>query len=221
MKKLLLFDWGGVIESNTVGYTLYDALYSIFKIISNKEISNDECIKIWKESSVDENGKFFTEINNEKELEEWYLRICNATDSKVNFEEFKRIYDNELNKITVFKDVVDLALGAKDKFKIAILSNLTMLDKNRIDRDVCLEKWDYVFLSNELECRKPDEKIYKIVLEKTGYDPKNILFIDDRKNNIETAKKLGFNTLNTTGNNFELIKKTIDEFENSNHIINY
>jgi len=46
--------------------------------------------------------------------------------------------------------------------------NLTMLDKNRIDRDVCLEKWDYVFLSNELECRKPDEKIYKIVLEKTG-----------------------------------------------------
>jgi len=47
------------------------------------------------------------------------------------------------------------------------------------------------------------------------------LFIDDRKNNIETAKKLGFNTLNTTGNNFELIKKTIDEFENSNHIINY
>lgn len=221
MKKLLLFDWGGVIESNTVGYTLYDALYSIFNIISNKEISNDECIKIWKKVSVDENGKFFTEINNEKELEEWYLRICNATDSKVNFEEFKRIYDNELNKITVFTDVVDLALGSKDKYKIAILSNLTMLDKNRIDRDVCLEKWDYVFLSNELECRKPDEKIYKIVLEKTGYDPKNILFIDDRKNNIETAKKLGFNTLNTTGNNFELIKKTIDEFENSNHIINY
>ena len=31
-KKLILFDWGNIVESHTTGYTCYDAFNDLFKI---------------------------------------------------------------------------------------------------------------------------------------------------------------------------------------------
>ncbi len=54
--------------------------------------------------------------------------------------------------------------------------------------------FDDIFLSYELGCIKPDEKIYKRLIEKSGINPSETLFIDDSKANLDTAVTIGFET---------------------------
>lgn len=114
--------------------------------------------------------------------------------------------------IDCYKDVVEYAHSLKEKCKIGILSNLSYLDKQRLDKQVNIKQFDFVWLSFELKCRKPDEKIYRIVEEDCKIKPENILFIDDSKENIETAKKLGWNTCNAYGYELDKIKEKVEKF---------
>lgn len=42
---------------------------------------------------------------------------------------------------------------------------------------------------------KPDPRFYEFLAEKLGEKPEDILLVDDRVENIEGAKRCGFNTL--------------------------
>lgn len=57
-----------------------------------------------------------------------------------------------------------------------------------------------------------NDEIYLKVQEALKVNPKNILLIDDTKENIETAKRLGWNTCQATGNDLNLIKETVNNF---------
>lgn len=43
---------------------------------------------------------------------------------------------------------------------------------------------------------KPEEAIYRRLLDRYGLEAKESLFIDDLENNVEAARRLGFNTVN-------------------------
>ena len=62
-----------------------------------------------------------------------------------------------------------------------------------------------MFLSFKLGIQKPNNKVYNIVENISKICPENILFIDNRKGNIEVAKRHGLNTCFATGNEFEKI----------------
>ena len=94
------------------------------------------------------------------------------------------------------------------------LSNLGSLDKQRLDKQVDLKQFDYVWLSCELNTRKPKDKIYEIVENDCKIEPNNILFIDDSKENIEMAKNRGWNTCLATGHELNRIKEKINELLN-------
>ena len=53
---------------------------------------------------------------------------------------------------------------------------------------------DDIVVSGEEGVIKPDRRIYDIVLERTGLQPPDLLFVDDSPANIEAAKALGFDT---------------------------
>ena len=89
---------------------------------------------------------------------------------------------------------------------------MAIVDKKRLDAQVGLDNYDYVFLSFELGCQKPDSKIYDIVSEKLPFESKDILFIDDSLKNIEEAKRHGWNTLLATGLELDKIKQVCEEF---------
>ena len=61
-------------------------------------------------------------------------------------------------------------------------------------------------------CKAWWKNIYKIGEEECKIKPENILFIDDSKENIETAKKLGWNTCNAYGYELDKIKEKVEEF---------
>lgn len=57
----------------------------------------------------------------------------------------------------------------------------------------CFEK---VFYSYEMGMRKPQPEIYKAILHQYELNPKNVLFIDDKKENTDAAQALGIHVWN-------------------------
>ncbi len=58
-----------------------------------------------------------------------------------------------------------------------------------------LKLFEDIIVSGEEKCRKPDPRIYRILINRTGLDPSTSLFIDDSLRNIQAAERLGFQTI--------------------------
>lgn len=97
----------------------------------------------------------------------------------------------------VNKEVLDIALSLKKKYKVGILSNIDryLADIPMHKKIYSLFDKDLVILSFKHEVRKPQKAIYEIYLKKAGVLPKNCLFIDDNLDNVEAAQKLGINAI--------------------------
>ncbi len=51
-----------------------------------------------------------------------------------------------------------------------------------------------IFLSHQIQMRKPHEETFLWVCEQMGFEPKDVLFIDDSPQHIEGAKQAGLQT---------------------------
>lgn len=80
----------------------------------------------------------------------------------------------------------------EDGYRVYFLSNF-----HREAYSEVYEKYDFLqigsgkVISYEINCIKPEEKIYKELLEKYDLIPEETIFIDDSLANIEMAEKLG------------------------------
>ena len=202
-KKLILFDWGNIVESHTTGYTCRDAFNDLFKA----------CGYVGNSDIVTSLGKYkLSSIQTVADFEKVYNQMALEYNFKTTYVEFIKLYKEIFDKIDFYKDVADFEKSLKDKCYIGILSNLTVFDKERLNKQVDLSKYDYVFLSFELGMKKPNRDIYDEVQSKLPFEPKDILLIDDRQDNIDMAKEIGWNTLKATGLELEKIKECCEKF---------
>jgi FMN phosphatase YigB (HAD superfamily) len=58
--------------------------------------------------------------------------------------------------------------------------------------------FEKTYFSHKIHLRKPNADIFEYVLQDSGINPQETLFIDDFLENIETARKLGFHTVHLT-----------------------
>ncbi len=210
-EKIIISDWGGVVESHHDVYSVFQSSIDLIKLYTN-EYSDDEILTIFNECSINKNGKDIGELGTINDIYEWIDRINDNFGIKVSYDQFIEDYKKTHDKIYSYHDVVEFIKSLKNNCKIAILSNLMLIDKERIDKHMGLSDFDYVFLSFEMGLRKPNDDIYLKVQEELKVEPKNILLIDDTKENIETAKRLGWNTCQATGNDLDLIKENVNDF---------
>ena len=96
--------------------------------------------------------------------------------------------------------------------KIAICSNLTIIDKKRLDIQVNTNLLDYIFLSCDISIRKPQTEIYEYIEKQTNIQPENILLIDDNEKNIEKAKERNWNVCYATGHELTKIASSVYKF---------
>lgn len=54
--------------------------------------------------------------------------------------------------------------------------------------------FDKLYLSYQIGVTKPDERIFRYMIEDSGMEPAETLFVDDGTSNIMTGKKMGFVT---------------------------
>lgn len=209
MNKMVIMDWGGVIDNFNDEVNGWKArTRSIIRRLGN---STDE-ISNWATFDVDDKKYNICEINDDILLDKWISYVINKYALSCNKEEFLEVYKEEYANVIYYKEIIEILYKTKKYCQIGILSNLTKLDKDRLVKQVDLSKLDYVGLSFELEVMKPKNKIYQLVEEQTNIEPNNILFIDDRIDNIKGAQDRGWNTLLATGEDSELIENKIKEF---------
>ena len=212
--KIIIFDWGGVILNEYPDLNnSKDAIFRIMKKYNN-EISNDEAYNIYLETLLDENGINISTQNDIDSKQKWVNRISEKLKTKIEYEDFINTFSNEYKKISYYKEVVNYIYSLKGKCKIGLLSNILFSCYDALKEQIDLSKFDFVWLSFEINCRKPDERIFQIVESETKVLSKDILFIDDKMRNLNVAKARGWNTCCATGNEIEKIKNDVEKFLN-------
>ena len=79
----------------------------------------------------------------------------------------------------------------RDMGALGLLSDAMPSIKRVFENAGLLELFDSVVISCDIGATKPDERMYKAILEKLDIDPRLCLFCDDRICNLEGAEKLG------------------------------
>jgi len=87
------------------------------------------------------------------------------------------------------------ALKSADR-RLALLSNTPHEQWIALQHTLTwLPLLDTVVLSCDLSIAKPDPQIYAYCLERLGIAPSEALFVDDREDNVEAARRLGMHAL--------------------------
>ena len=94
-------------------------------------------------------------------------------------------------------------LARSKKYRLFLLSNTNDIHINFVKKQMkenrykrfknCFEKF---YFSYEIKMRKPDTDIFEFVLRENNLFPQETLFVDDTKENTDTATQLGIQTWN-------------------------
>lgn len=88
------------------------------------------------------------------------------------------------------------ALGARGEQQLLALTNFSAETYPIAqDRYPFLARFEDVLVSGVVGLKKPDPRIYRMLLERHGLSPQEVLFIDDQERNILAAAKLGMSTV--------------------------
>ena len=210
--KIVIFDWGGVVESHREGeYNVFNARTDIIKSLIGNKLSENAITKKWNECNHDENNKCISEIYKKEDIQKWFERIKKSFGIQCNYDKFYAMYQEKFDKIEYYKDVVKFAHSLRDKCYIAMFSSLVKLDEARINEQVNLSSFDYIFLTYKMGFSKPNSKAFEYIENTVKINPENILFIDDMQINIDEANKRKWKTCKADGFEFEKIKRSVEE----------
>jgi len=128
-----------------------------------------------------------------KITEKQFLQECSKLlGIKIPYPECSYTYKrNSLNK-----DLIKIIKKLKEKYKIALLTNNNeeyceeYLFKPKLDK-----LFDIMVISYLVGYRKPDPKIYQILIKRLKLKPEEILFVDDDPTKLTSAESLGIKTL--------------------------
>jgi len=93
----------------------------------------------------------------------------------------------------------------KAGYTIAVLSDQWYLSKEALVLPQLYHQFNEKIISCDVGLRKPNPKIYKLVLRRLNLHQHDALFIDNQKWNIVPAKKIGMKTI-LFKNNKQLFK---------------
>ena len=177
MIKAVIFDWFGVCTEEF----LKRLVRGLGKKINR---DSDAIIKSYKKYELD-----FTlsKINSRNILKNMFRDL--KADKNVN--EYLHIF-NKTSKTR--SDIFQLAKKLKNYYKVALLSDNFDEMTNAIRRKINLKNYfDFAVFSNETGLVKREDKIYKFTIKKLKCRPNECVFIDDKKENIARARRLGVN----------------------------
>jgi len=122
-----------------------------------------------------------------------FTEMCSkALGIKLNLKEFKKIWSSNI----LFENipVIELIKNLKKKYKIFVLSNTNKwhIEYVRYNFNI-LDLFDELILSYKVGYTKPDKRIFEHAIKLSNSS--NILYIDDIKEYVEAAKKVGLKAI--------------------------
>lgn len=131
-------------------------------------------------------------IKSEKEILRSFIDAEPELESEIRF-----TFDNCLDSLHRLDYATDWIKEVKNKGrKVLYLSNYSrLLVEGKPEVLDFLTEMDGGVFSYQVGTIKPEPRIYQILIDKYLLKPENCVFIDDRKENIEAAEELGFQTI--------------------------
>ncbi len=185
MIKYVIFDMGQV---------LVDVKFEEFMLKFARAFkANVEDLK-----KLDNNGAYIDFMEGKLTGEEFHKTICKFFNFDMPIENFRALWLKMLggqndDTVTIVNKL------AEKKYPLAILSNIDSWHfEFCMQRFKVLSRFNNIFASFQLKMKKPDENIFRRVAEELQIDPEHCFFIDDRLENVESAKKVGFQSVQFT-----------------------
>lgn len=188
MIKNLLLDMGGVIL----------------------DVSYQRVIETFKSYGIENFDKVYTQAKQVEIIDLFEEGKCSAEEFRDGVRKLvgKELSDEQIDKawfsmiLEIPRDVIQLLGVLKLKYRLFLFSNTNVLHieylKKEFERQLGFDLFncvfDKVFFSNEIHHRKPHPESFKYVLEQAGIEAEETLFIDDSKQHLEGASKVGLNT---------------------------
>ena len=181
--KAIIFDLGKVVIE-----LHYERAANLFSEISGSEkladfLISSDTLREFEVGKISENT--------------FRMRICDELGIVLSDNEFDAKWNSMLGEIS--KKRIEKLLELKKHFKTLILSNTNSIHVRSFNAllrktngyEGVHELVQKAYYSHEVGMRKPNTNIYEFVLKAQGLQPKEVLFIDDREDNVEAAQELG------------------------------
>jgi len=109
------------------------------------------------------------------------------------------------------KDMLEIARNLKSKgIMNFILTNNTKSRIKYLDKKYNLSKYFKIIGSFDLGVLKPDKRFYDVLIKKSKLKPEEILIFDDKEDNIQIVKNMGFK--GEVYKNLKALKKIISSY---------
>ena len=124
--------------------------------------------------------------------EDFYLRVKGMLDLKLSYDSFIPIWNDIFFLSPKNRSVYRLVNSLRPSYKTALISNINTLHYEYIKKNFpVLGVFDEIFLSFQMGLIKPDQEIYKKVIQDLKVSPQETFYTDDRPELVESAKSLG------------------------------
>lgn len=182
MIKTLVFDFGNVFLNLDIDGALKKALETFKMNEVAEEMTAINCLYEQGLISTNEFIEFYSEnfpnVSEDSIIDTWNFMLKDFPKQRLEF--LKELKGASKHKLILLSNTNELHIDW-------VKTNISFFE----DFKNCFDKF---YLSNEIQLRKPNDDIFEFVLKENNIESKQTLFIDDNKDNIKTAKKLGFNT---------------------------
>ncbi|AUC60388.1 putative hydrolase of the HAD superfamily [Cyanobacterium sp. HL-69] len=183
----IIFDLGGVIIEVDMGYP-YD--YFAQHTSEDKDILIEDLRAIALGYEIGKIGD-----------EEFINQVKETTKLNKTDEDIKIIWNGMLGQVP--SKLGKLLHKIKQEKKTFILSNTNPIHIEEVEKrfkqsipEYPLETlFDKIYYSYEIGLHKPDQKIFEYIIKAHNLIPHRTLFIDDNIHNVNSAKKLGLQTI--------------------------
>ena len=201
MIRNIIFDLGNVIikynqeqiinnftkKEEEIKY-IYNEIFHApeWELMDLGNITNDEAIEV-----INKRNEFKYQKLTDNFLHEWYK-------------------EQEINR-----DIVEIAKKLKrNGYKLFVLSNMANLTYEYFKKDEFFSLCTGIIISAHEHLIKPDEKVFRLLLDRYNLNAEECLFIDDDPSgeNYKTANKMGIKGRRIKPNQSEDVKKLLVEF---------
>ena len=165
------------------------------------------------------------QLQKEKLSKEYYKNLPKIATGKINEKELWNIIGKELKSkklmnlneslldrifqkhCSLNNSTINLSKELSQKgITVGILSNTEPASYSAIEKLTSLDHFEYKFLSYNIGYLKPNQEIYRHVIDNVPFLKEELFFIDDLKTNVESARVEGIDSVQYTDYN-ELLKE--------------
>ena len=177
--KAIVFDLGNVVFNIS-----FDKMFDYWAKVGGCEISRiKERFEFDEMYYQFEKGEIKPDVYRKYLLEKLGLQLSDTE------------FDNGWNELCLdlVPGIEHLLQSMRQSFRLISLTNTNEIhaQKWKAKYASVLSNFERIFCSHEIHARKPEKRIYEILLDCLRQDPKNVLFLDDKEENVDAALECG------------------------------